>query len=82
MTEPDAGSDAFGSMRTTARRDGDSFVLNGQKTFITNAPYADTFIVYAKLEGADAWAEAEEQELIGRTVTLTPENGVNQARLS
>jgi alkylation response protein AidB-like acyl-CoA dehydrogenase len=54
MTEPGAGSDAFGSMRTTARRDGDSFVLNGQKTFITNAPYADTFVVYAKMEGAEA----------------------------
>jgi alkylation response protein AidB-like acyl-CoA dehydrogenase len=54
MTEPGAGSDAFGSMRTTARRDGDSFILNGQKTFITNAPFADTFVVYAKLEGADA----------------------------
>jgi alkylation response protein AidB-like acyl-CoA dehydrogenase len=51
MTEPGAGSDAFGSMRTTARRDGDTFVLNGQKTFITNAPFADTFVIYAKLEG-------------------------------
>jgi len=51
MTEPGAGSDAFGSMRTTARRDGDQFVLNGQKTFITNAPFADTFVIYAKLEG-------------------------------
>jgi len=54
MTEPDAGSDAFGAMRTTARREGDGFVLNGQKTFITNAPYADTFVIYAKLAGADA----------------------------
>jgi alkylation response protein AidB-like acyl-CoA dehydrogenase len=52
MTEPGAGSDAFGSMRTTARRDGDGFVLDGSKTFITNAPYADTFVIYAKLEGA------------------------------
>ncbi|MGH7856758.1 MAG: acyl-CoA dehydrogenase family protein, partial [Candidatus Binatia bacterium] len=50
LTEPGAGSDAFGSMQTRARRDGDHFVLNGQKTFITNAPYADVFIVYAKLE--------------------------------
>src|SRR3954469_20041128 len=49
MTEPGAGSDAFGSMRTTARRDGDHFVLNGQKTFITNAPFADTFVLYAKI---------------------------------
>ncbi|GIW42031.1 MAG: acyl-CoA dehydrogenase [Candidatus Binatia bacterium] len=50
LTEPGAGSDAFGSMRTTARPDGDFYVLNGQKTFITNAPYADVFVVYAKLE--------------------------------
>jgi acyl-CoA dehydrogenase len=49
MTEPGAGSDAFGSMRTVARRDGDHFILNGQKTFITNAPFADTFVVYAKI---------------------------------
>jgi acyl-CoA dehydrogenase len=48
MTEPGAGSDAFGNMRTTARRDGDGFILNGQKTFITNAPFADTFVIYAK----------------------------------
>jgi alkylation response protein AidB-like acyl-CoA dehydrogenase len=50
LTEPGAGSDAFGSMRTTARPDGDSWVLNGQKTFITNAPYADVFVIYARLE--------------------------------
>lgn len=51
MTEPDAGSDAFGSMRTTARRDGDDFILSGQKTFITNAPFADVFVIYAKIVG-------------------------------
>src|SRR5437879_5459517 len=51
MTEPGAGSDAFGGMRTVARPDGDSgYVLSGQKTFITNAPYADTFVVYAKID--------------------------------
>lgn len=50
ITEPDAGSDAFGGMRTTVRRDGDEFVLTGQKTFITNGPYADTIVVYAKLD--------------------------------
>ena len=48
LTEPGAGSDAFGSMKTTARRDGDDYVLNGSKTFITNAPYADYFLVYAR----------------------------------
>jgi len=50
LTEPGAGSDAFGSMRTTARPDGDAWVLNGQKTFITNAPYADVFVIYARVE--------------------------------
>jgi acyl-CoA dehydrogenase len=50
MTEPGAGSDAFGSMRTVARPDGDHYVLNGQKTFITNAPFADTCVVYAKID--------------------------------
>ncbi|UMP01588.1 acyl-CoA dehydrogenase family protein [Amycolatopsis sp. EV170708-02-1] len=50
ITEPDSGSDAFGGMKTSVRREGDEYVLNGQKTFITNGPYADTIIVYAKLD--------------------------------
>ncbi len=50
LTEPGAGSDAFGSMKTTARPDGDGYVMNGQKTFITNGPGADVFVVYAKVE--------------------------------
>jgi hypothetical protein len=50
LTEPASGSDALGGMKTTARRDGDHFVLNGSKTFITNAPYADNFLVLARLE--------------------------------
>jgi alkylation response protein AidB-like acyl-CoA dehydrogenase len=55
ITEPGSGSDAFGSMRSTARRDGDGYVLNGSKTFITNGPYADTIIFICKLdEGNDA----------------------------
>jgi isovaleryl-CoA dehydrogenase len=48
LTEPGAGSDALGSMRTTARRDGDHYVLNGSKIFITNSPVADILLVYAK----------------------------------
>ena len=48
MTEPGAGSDALGSMATTARRDGDHYVLNGRKLFITNCPVADVLLVYAK----------------------------------
>lgn len=50
ITEPDAGSDAFGGMRTTVRRDGADYLLSGQKTFITNGPFADTLVVYAKLD--------------------------------
>ena len=49
ITEPDSGSDAFGSMRATARRDGDGYLLNGSKTFITNGPYADTIVFICKL---------------------------------
>jgi hypothetical protein len=59
MTEPGAGSDAFGSMRTVARPDGDDFILNGQKTFITNAPFADICVVYAKIDRGQAVPLAE-----------------------
>ncbi|MBV8082660.1 MAG: acyl-CoA dehydrogenase family protein [Candidatus Eremiobacteraeota bacterium] len=47
LTEPDAGSDV-GAMRSTARRDGDSYVLNGSKIWISCATQADTFLVFAK----------------------------------
>ena len=50
ITEPDSGSDAFGSMRSTARRHGDEYILNGSKTFITNGPYADTIVFICKLD--------------------------------
>ncbi|MDO9526833.1 MAG: acyl-CoA dehydrogenase family protein [Gemmobacter sp.] len=50
LTEPGAGSDALGSMRTTARRDGDDYVLNGQKLYITNGPVADILLIYAKTD--------------------------------
>jgi len=54
ITEPGSGSDAFGSMKSTARRDGDEYILNGSKTFITNGPYADTIVFICKLdEGND-----------------------------
>jgi isovaleryl-CoA dehydrogenase len=48
LTEPGAGSDALAGMRTTARREGDHYVLNGGKTFISNGPVADVLLVYAK----------------------------------
>jgi alkylation response protein AidB-like acyl-CoA dehydrogenase len=53
ITEPGSGSDAFGGMKTTVRRSADedgAYILNGQKTFITNGPYADVMVVYAKLD--------------------------------
>ncbi|MFG1365738.1 acyl-CoA dehydrogenase family protein [Xanthobacter versatilis] len=49
LTEPDVGSDA-GSVKTTARRDGDVYVLNGTKRFITNAPHAGLFTVMARTD--------------------------------
>jgi acyl-CoA dehydrogenase len=49
LTEPDAGSDA-GSLRTTARREGGAYVLNGVKRYITNAPRAGMFTVMARSE--------------------------------
>jgi isovaleryl-CoA dehydrogenase len=50
LTEPGAGSDALGSMATTARREGDHYVLNGSKLYITNGPVADVLLVYAKTD--------------------------------
>ncbi len=49
LTEPDSGSDP-GSMRTTARRDGDSYILNGTKMWITNGGIADIAVVWAKTD--------------------------------
>lgn len=49
ITEPGSGSDAFGSMKATARRTDDGYALNGNKTFITNGPYADTIVFICKL---------------------------------
>lgn len=51
ITEPGAGSDAMG-IETTARREGDHYVLNGAKMFVTNGPVADFMIVYAKTDPA------------------------------
>ena len=53
ITEPDSGSDAFGGMKSYVVRDGDDYILNGQKTFITNGPDADVVVVYAKLDQGD-----------------------------
>jgi glutaryl-CoA dehydrogenase len=52
LTEPDAGSDP-GSMRTTARRDGSDWILNGSKMWITNGTVADVATVWARTENGD-----------------------------
>lgn len=49
MSEPDSGSDAF-SMKTTAARKGDRYILNGSKTFVTGAPVSDMFVVFASTD--------------------------------
>jgi alkylation response protein AidB-like acyl-CoA dehydrogenase len=55
MSEPGSGSDAF-SLTTSARRDGDSYVLNGSKNFVTNAPIADLFLVFASIDRSKGFA--------------------------
>ncbi|MBN1343457.1 MAG: acyl-CoA dehydrogenase family protein [Phycisphaerae bacterium] len=64
MTEPGAGSDVL-SMTTSAVRQGDEYVLNGSKTFITNAPVADVFLVYARTS-KDAGPRGLSQFIIDR----------------
>jgi len=54
MTEPDGGSDFLGAMRTRAVRDGDDYVINGAKMWITNANVADVVVIYAKTDPSAA----------------------------
>lgn len=55
MSEPGSGSDAF-SLKSTAERRGDDFVLNGSKTFVTNAPEADVMLIYASTDPGAGFA--------------------------
>ena len=55
MTEPDSGSDAY-AMSTTATQSGNAWVLNGSKTYITNAPVAGVFVVFAVTDPSAGWA--------------------------
>ena len=52
LTEPDAGSDP-GGMKTVAKKTGDGYVINGSKMWISNAPFADVFVVWAKSDAHD-----------------------------
>ena len=64
ITEPDSGSDAFGGMKSYVVRDGDNYVLNGQKTFITNGPDADVVVVYAKLDEGDPSIDKRDRKVL------------------
>jgi alkylation response protein AidB-like acyl-CoA dehydrogenase len=62
ITEPGSGSDAFGAMKSTAKRDGNGgYILNGNKTFITNGPYADTIVFICKLDDGN---EAKDRKVL------------------
>ena len=65
LTEPEAGSDAA-SLRTTAVRDGDHYVINGSKRFITNAPVAHTFNVMARTDPANKGARGISSFIVER----------------
>ncbi|OKH65171.1 acyl-CoA dehydrogenase [Mycobacterium sp. SWH-M3] len=64
ITEPDSGSDAFGGMKSHVVRDGDDYILNGQKTFITNGPDADVVVVYAKLDEGDRTVDKRDRKVL------------------
>lgn len=64
LTEPDSGSDAFGGMKSYVRRDGEDYILNGRKTFITNGPDADIVLVYAKLDEGDPTVDKRDRPVL------------------
>jgi len=76
LTEPDVGSDS-GSVRTGAVADGDDFILNGTKRYITNAPQADLFTVFARTDPAEAGGRGVSAFLVDASlegITLGPKN--------
>ncbi|KUI12041.1 acyl-CoA dehydrogenase [Mycobacterium sp. GA-1285] len=67
ITEPDSGSDAFGGMKSYVVRASDGsgdYILNGQKTFITNGPDADVVVVYAKLDEGDPSVDKRDRKVL------------------
>jgi acyl-CoA dehydrogenase len=78
LSEPGAGSDA-GSLKTLARRDGDAYVIDGAKTFITNAPIADVFVIFATLD-REAGSKAITAFVVDRG-TAGLEVGPNDAKM-
>ena len=76
ITEPGSGSDAFGSMKASAKRDGDGYLLSGSKTFITNGPYADTIVFICKLDEGNP----PEERAILQFVLDTGMEGLTQSK--
>ncbi len=66
VTEPEAGSDLLGGLATTAVEDGDHYVLNGTKRYITNAPLADLFTVLARSDPANKGGSGTTSFLVER----------------
>src|SRR5699024_3557855 len=81
LTEPSSGSDALGAKTTaTLNEDGTHYILNGEKQWITNAAFADVFIVYAKIDGEHLSAFIVERDFPG--VSTGPEEvktGINSS---
>jgi acyl-CoA dehydrogenase len=76
LTEPDVGSDS-GAVRTTAVADGDDFILNGTKRYITNAPQADLFTVFARTNAEEKGGRGVSAFLVDASlpgITLGPKN--------
>ncbi len=76
LTEPDAGSDA-GAVKTRADRDGDDFIINGTKRYITNAPSASVFTVFARTDQAQPGSRGVSAFLVDANtpgITLGPAN--------
>lgn len=67
VTEPEAGSEAT-NVLTTARRDGDSYILNGEKCYITNGPIADVFTVTARTEPGSKGAKGVSAFIVERSM--------------
>ncbi|RPI25114.1 MAG: acyl-CoA dehydrogenase [Acidobacteria bacterium] len=84
MAEPEAGSDAF-SIKTTAIRKGDSYLLNGSKSFVTNGPLADLMLVVASLDPSKGWqaltAFLLEKKTAGVTVHPQEKMGLRSSTL-
>lgn len=84
MSEPDSGSDAF-SLRTTAEKRGEDYVLNGTKTFVTNGPSADIFLVFATVDPSAGFmglsAFVVERSTPGIEVTKVSKLGLRTAEM-